>query len=196
MSAGSSIGVFGGSFDPVHNGHIRAAEAAYKALELDRLIFVPAGNQWQKTASVTAQNRLEMVRLALADHPEFEVSTVDIDRRGETYTVDTLAELQRDNPGSKLFFILGTDALAGIETWHRADEVLNLAQFVVITRPGSKLVVPEIARGRVWELAIDALDLSSTEFRKQYAADADCSSLVAGSVLRYIKENHLYKESA
>jgi nicotinate-nucleotide adenylyltransferase len=196
VSAGSSIGVFGGSFDPIHYGHIRAADAAYKALELDRLIFVPAGNQWQKTASVTAQNRLEMVRLALADHPEFEVSAVDVNRHGATYTVDTLAELQRENSGSKLFFILGTDALAGIETWHRADEVLNLAQFVVITRPGSQLVVPEIARGRVWELAIDALDLSSTEFRREFAADGDYARLVPASVLRYIKENHLYKESA
>jgi nicotinate-nucleotide adenylyltransferase len=195
VTAGTSIGVFGGSFDPIHNGHIRAAEAVFNALELDRLIFVPAGNQWQKSAATAAQDRLKMVQLALADHPEFEVSDIDVNRSGATYTVDTLSELAAQNPGAKLFFILGTDALAGIESWNRADEVLDLAQFVVITRPGSQLVVPEIARGRVWELEIPALDLSSTEFREKYAQQGDYANLVPASVLLYIKENQLYKDS-
>ncbi|MDE2408864.1 MAG: nicotinate-nucleotide adenylyltransferase [Actinomycetales bacterium] len=195
MTAGTSIGVFGGSFDPIHNGHIRAAEAVFNALELDRLIFVPAGNQWQKNASATAEQRLQMVELALAEHPEFEVSAIDVSRGGATYTADTLAELAAQNPGAKLFFILGTDALAGIESWNRADEVLDLAQFVVITRPGSDLVVPDLARGRVWELEIDALDLSSTEFREKYASGGNFADLVPASVLLYIKENQLYKDS-
>ena len=195
MTAGTSIGVFGGSFDPIHNGHLRAAESVFKALELDRLIFVPAGNQWQKNAVATAEQRLQMVELALDEYPQFEVSSIDVSRSGATYTVDTLAAIAAQNPGAKLFFILGTDALAGIESWKRADEVLNLAQFVVITRPGSDLVIPALASGRVWELEIDALDLSSTEFREKYASGGNFADLVPASVLLYIRENQLYKDS-
>jgi nicotinate-nucleotide adenylyltransferase len=195
VTAGTSIGVFGGSFDPIHNGHIRAAQSVFDALELDRLIFVPAGNQWQKSSETPASSRLKMVELAIQDYPQFEVSSIDVDRTGPTYSFDTLTELGRDNPGAKLFFILGTDALAGIETWKSADEVLNLAQFVVVSRPGTLLQIPEMARGRVWELEIPALDLSSTEFREKYATGGHFSDLVPASVLLYIKENQLYKDS-
>lgn len=195
MTVGTSIGVFGGSFDPIHNGHLAAAAAVKDALELDRLVFVPAGNQWQKQSKTTGQDRLKMVELAITGWPGFEASNIDVKREGPTYSIDTVRELGELNQGAKLFFILGTDALAGIESWRDADTLLDLAQFVVITRPGSQLVVPELAKGRVWVLEIPALDLSSTEFRDKYRSGKGFSGLVPEAVLSYIQSRHLFEES-
>lgn len=186
------IGVFGGSFDPVHNGHLRVAEACFSALNLQKVIFVPAGDQWQKSGATPKQHRLQMLKLATDGDPRFEVSTVDIDREGPTYSYDTLTDLGSIYPDNRLFFILGSDALAGIESWHRASEVLELAQFVVVERPGTAVQVPALAKGRVLELSVDALDLSSTEFRQKHGDALDCSGLVPPLVLSYIEANNLY----
>jgi len=147
-----SIGVFGGSFDPIHNGHLAAARYVLDALELDELIFVPAGDQWQKQEQTDAAHRLEMARRAIAGEPRFSVSDVDIARSGATFTYDTLTELAVQHPGDKLFFILGADAASGLASWRNATELLDLAQFVVVTRPGSELNLPDLAQGRVWFL--------------------------------------------
>ena len=194
MTESRSLGVFGGSFDPVHNGHIRAAELVQQALELDQVIFVPAGKQWQKNSTTSAADRLSMLRLALADHSGFVVSEIDIARGGNTYTIDTLRELQDEHQGDKLFFILGTDALSGIESWKNADELLDKAQFVVVSRPGSELVIPPIAKGRVWSLEIPALDISSTDFREKFGLGTDYEALLPERVLTYIREHNLYSE--
>lgn len=190
------IGVFGGSFDPVHNGHLVAAKAVAKAINLDRVVFVPAGLQWQKQSSTSGTDRLAMVRLAITGIAGFEVSDIDILRDGPTYTFDTLTEFREANPGAELFFILGTDAMAGLESWKNAASLLDLATFVVVTRPGSILQVPEWASGRVMVQEIEALDLSSTEFRERYLAGQDCTDLVPPAVLDYIETRQLYKESA
>jgi len=190
--AAKSIGIFGGSFDPIHNGHVEAARLAMCALELDEVVFVPAGDQWQKSGQTAAKHRLAMVRLAIAGQSGFTVSTVDIDRAGPTYTADTLSELAHAYPGDKLFFILGSDALKGIETWNRATEVLDLAQFVVLTRPGFELEIPSLAEGRVWVLEVPALDISSTGFREGIANHTAVTDLVPQAVLRYIGDNNLY----
>ncbi|MEY4301387.1 MAG: hypothetical protein RJA30_538 [Actinomycetota bacterium] len=190
------IGVFGGSFDPVHNGHLVAAKAVAKAINLDRVVFVPAGLQWQKQSSTSGTDRLAMVRLAITGIAGFEVSDIDILRDGPTYTFDTLTEFREANPGAELFFILGTDAMAGLESWKNAASLLDLATFVVVTRPGSILQVPEWASGRVMVQEIEALDLSSTEFRERYLAGQDCTALVPPAVLDYIETHQLYKESA
>ena len=190
------IGVFGGSFDPVHNGHLVAAKAVAKAINLDRVVFVPAGLQWQKQSSTSGTDRLAMVRLAITGIAGFEVSDIDILRDGPTYTFDTLTEFREANPGAELFFILGTDAMAGLESWKNAASLLDLATFVVVTRPGSILQVPEWASGRVMVQEIEALDLSSTEFRERYLAGQDCTDLVPPAVLDYIETHQLYKESA
>jgi nicotinate-nucleotide adenylyltransferase len=195
LTAGESIGVFGGSFDPIHNGHVVAAQAVAEALELDRVLLVPAGNQWQKSNLATAEQRLQMVALATAGVPRLESSDIDVRRSGPTYTVDTLREIQNQNPGSKLFFILGTDALAGIESWKDADQLLDLAQFVVVSRPGTAFVPPALAAGRVWHLEIPALDLSSTAVRDYLGKGSDVSSLIPAAVLEYITANHLYQVS-
>lgn len=179
----------------MHNGHLVAAQAVAEKLGLDSVIFVPAGNQWQKHGSASATDRLAMVALATQPHPLFEVSDVDVVRGGDTYTVDTLADLQSRNPEAQLFFILGTDALAGLASWKAPEQALNLAQFVVVTRPGSALSVPDVAKGKVMVQEIAALNLSSTEFRELYAKGEDCSTLVPATVLRYIQAHGLYKES-
>ena len=179
----------------MHNGHLVAAKAVAQALGLDHVIFVPAGNQWQKQGSATATDRLAMVQLATQVDQQFEVSDVDVARGGATYTVDTLIDLQRQYPAAELFFILGTDALAGLDTWKSPEKVLDLAQFVVVTRPGSMLSLPDVAKGKVMVQEIAALNLSSTEFRIRYAKGEDCSSLVPATVLSYIQAHGLYKES-
>lgn len=193
MTSGLSIGVFGGSFDPVHNGHLRAASAVLDALELDEVLFVPAGNQWQKKSNTLGTHRLAMLALATSDYPQFAISTVDLDRAGPTYTFDTLSDLVEGNPGAKLFFILGTDALAGLASWQRASDILDMAQFVVVSRPGTNFSVPDFAQGRVWQLEIDALDLSSTGFREAYAAGSDVVGMIPEPVLRYIGDHNLYR---
>lgn len=187
-----SIGVFGGSFDPIHNGHLTAARSVLAALELDEIIFVPAGNQWQKQGQTAATHRIAMVKLATAGEPKFSVSDIDLVRSGATYTYDTLSELQLKHPADKLFFILGADAAAGLASWRNAAELLDLAQFVVVSRPGFELMLPEVAEGRVWVLEIPALDISSTAFRWEASANRSVAGLVPVSVLRYIEENKLY----
>jgi len=180
----------------VHNGHLVAARAVLEALSLDEVLFVPAGNQWQKTGQTTAVHRLEMTKLAVAGQPGFAVSSIDVDRDGATYTVDTIRLLAAQNPDAKLFFILGTDALAGLASWREAETITELAQFVVVTRPGSQLHIPAVAQGRVWVLEIEALNLSSTELRAKLAAGADVSGQIPEAVLRYIVEQNLYREVA
>lgn len=179
----------------MHNGHLVAAQEIANKLGLDRVIFVPAGNQWQKQGSASASDRLAMVTLATKANPLFEVSDVDVVRGGATYTIDTLTDLQRQNPAARLFFLLGTDALAGLASWKSPEQALELAQFVVVTRPGSDLSVPDVAKGKVMVQEIAALNLSSTEVRDGYAKGEDCSSLVPAPVLRYIQAHGLYKES-
>jgi len=188
------IGVFGGSFDPIHNGHLAAASAVQQAMNLDRVLFVPAGDQWQKHISASAQDRLAMVALAIDQHPGFEVSDVDVRRSGATYTVDTLKELQSQNPDSNLFFILGTDAAAGLQSWKSPVELLNLAEFVVVTRPGSDFSEPDFAVGRLTRFEFDALDLSSTSMRSKLKSGNTATGEVPESVLDYIQEHNLYKE--
>ena len=189
------IGVFGGSFDPIHNGHLVAAESVKNALNLQRVLFVPAGNQWQKQSNTTASDRAEMVRLAVAGHAGFQLSTVDVDRQGPTYTVDTLRDIGNEFPGAQLVFILGTDALAGLASWHNADDALNLAEFVVVTRPGAPLVIPEVATGRVKVVEIPALDLSSTQVRRNLESGQTVSNFLPAAVLRYIEDKNLYRDT-
>ena len=188
------IGVLGGSFDPVHNGHLVAAAEAAARLQLNKVIFVPAGQQWQKSSTTSAQDRLEMVQLAIAGNPNFEVSTVDIDRAGPTYTVDTLQDLQRLNPAAKLVFIGGADAIGGLDSWKSADQLLELADFVAVTRPGFEFRLPTVADGKIETMEIPALDISSTEVRSRIAAGVSLEGLVPDAVNDYIVSHKLYQD--
>ena len=194
------IGVLGGSFDPIHNGHLVAAQHVANQLDLQRVLFVPAGNQWQKTQlagakQTDAKQRLAMTKLAISGNPLFSLSSIDVDRGEATYTVDTLTELRETHSNDELFFILGADAIAGIESWKDSDKLFDLATFVAVSRPGYQLQVPEKFKDRVIQVQMDSLDLSSTECRDRALAGQDLTGLVPDAVITYIRENNLYQEA-
>ncbi len=190
------IGIMGGTFDPIHHGHLVAAEETRHALSLASVVFVPAGDPWQKSAAGVspAIDRYAMVELAIADNSAFEASTVEIDRQGPTYTIDTLRALRDERPGDELFFITGADAILEILTWRQPSEQLSLATFVAVTRPGYDLSrlgsLP--ALDRVVVLEIPALAISSTDIRRRVADSRPIRYLVPGAVARYIAEHGLY----
>lgn len=193
MGSAAGIGVLGGSFDPIHNGHLLAASQVAAQLNLSKVLFVPAGNQWQKTDQTLGSHRLQMVQLAVADNEAFEVSQIDLERTGPTYTVDTLTGLQRLNPGSVLFFIAGTDAVAGMDSWHQAELLDQLATVVVVTRPGHDLQVPSVLKKPVVQVQIPALDISSTDIRDRVSKGLPIRYLVPDQVADYIFKHRLYQ---
>jgi nicotinate-nucleotide adenylyltransferase len=194
------VGVMGGTFDPIHHGHLVAAEEARWQFGLDRVVFVPTGQPWQKPAGVSdAEDRYRMTVIATASNPAFSVSRLEIDSPGPTYTVDTLRRLRAElNPDVRLFFVTGADAVLQILTWKGPDEVLALAELIAATRPGHDLAdlaekVPAAA-GRVHPMRIPALAISSTEIRARVAAGAPIQYLVPEGVARYIEKRGLYRE--
>lgn len=196
------VGVLGGTFDPVHHGHLVAAsEAAYR-LGLDQVLLVPAGRQWQKTRPdiSPAEDRYAMTVIATDSDPRLAASRVDVDRDGPTYTVDTLTDLRAElGPDVELFFIAGADALAGLATWHRADEIPALAHLVGVTRPGHALQTPDdldLPAGSVTLLPVPALDVSSSECRARVAAGAPIRYLVPDGVAQYVADHGLYRTAA
>lgn len=197
------IGVLGGTFDPIHNGHLVAASEAAHQLGLAEVVFVPAGQPWQKAASLRtpAEVRYQMVVAATADDPRFSVSRVDIDRAGPTYTVDTLADLHDSRPDAELFLIVGSDALANLATWREPERVIQLCHLVGVSRPGPAadedgLEVPGVPGAAVTRLTIPALDISSTAIRARVAGGEPVDYLVPGSVARLIAKAGLYRRVA
>jgi nicotinate-nucleotide adenylyltransferase len=189
------IGLMGGTFDPIHNGHLFAAEEVRFAFSLDRVVFVPAGRPWQKSeANVTAAGlRYEMTCIATADEPAFDVSRIEIERSGPTYTVDTLREFQRCSPSAELFFITGSDAILQILTWKDADDALDLATFVAVTRPTHDLSAVKDLPGNIAMLEIPALAISSTDIRRRVADGRPIRYLVPDAVASFIDEHGLYR---
>jgi nicotinate-nucleotide adenylyltransferase len=190
----------GGTFDPIHYGHLVAAEESRVALSLDKVVFVPAGHPWQKrAANVTpGEIRCEMTQLAVADNPAFEVSRIEVEREGPTYTIDTLREFRRcGEPGTELFFVTGADAILEILTWKDPGEALELATFVAVSRPGHELAALDKLGTRVSErivsLKIPALAISSTDIRARVAAGRPIRYLVPEAVRRFIDERQLYR---
>lgn len=182
------LGVMGGTFDPVHLGHLVCASEVAYALSLDSVVFVPAGRPWQKEgrALAPADDRYEMTRLATADDERFTVSRVELDRDGLTYTVDTLRSLAAD--GTDLFFIAGADALAQVGTWREPEALFELATFVGVNRPGYRADVDD----RVKQVDIPALDISATDIRSRVARGAPIRYLVPDAVADYIAARGLY----
>src|SRR3954464_2633628 len=162
------VGIMGGTFDPIHHGHLVAASEVESLFGLHEVIFVPTGEPWQKSARTVspAEDRYLMTVIATASNPQFTVSRVDIDRAGPTYTIDTLHDLREHyGAGTELFFITGADALAQILGWHRSDEMLELAHFIGVTRPGHHLADPGFPAGRVTLVEVPALAISSSDCR-------------------------------
>jgi nicotinate-nucleotide adenylyltransferase len=191
------IGVLGGTFDPIHAGHLAVARAAAEALSLDEVIFVPAGLPWQKQADdiSDAEDRYLMTVLATAHDIRFTVSRVDLERQGPTYAVDTLTDLALQHPDDQLFFIVGADALASLHTWHEPERLLSLATFIAVTRSGHDGEVgPSVGLGRdaVVQVVMAPVDISGTELRARAARGESLAGSVHPGVETYIARRGLY----
>jgi nicotinate-nucleotide adenylyltransferase len=198
VSAARRVGIMGGTFDPIHHGHLVAASEVADRFDLDEVVFVPTGHPWQKGEVVVspAEDRYLMTVIATASNPRFTVSRVDIDRDGPTYTVDTLRDL-RDAyaPGTGLFFITGADALERILSWKDADEMFKLAHFVGVTRPGFQLSDAHLPNATVSLVQVPAMAISSTACRARVADGKPVWYLVPDGVVQYIAKRNLYRSS-
>jgi nicotinate-nucleotide adenylyltransferase len=187
------LGIFGGTFDPIHVGHLVTAVNVRHSLQLDRVLLVVANDPWQKAGTVvtSAADRLAMVAAAVADVPGLEASAIELERGDHSYTADTLTELRRHHADAQLFLILGSDAAAGLPTWERAEEVRELATLVVVTRPGAEtLTAPD---GWTYErLEVPRLEVSSTDLRARFGDGRPLDYLVTAPVQRLIRELGLY----
>jgi nicotinate-nucleotide adenylyltransferase len=188
------IGIMGGTFDPIHHGHLVAASEVAGRFELDEVVFVPTGQPWQKGAVSSAEDRYLMTVIATASNPRFHVSRADVDRDGPTYTVDTLRDLHAlYGPDAELFFITGADALAKILSWKDALEMLSLAHFVGVTRPGFELSDAHLPADTVTLVEVPAMAISSTDCRLRVAAGKPVWYLVPDGVVQYIAKRRLYR---
>jgi nicotinate-nucleotide adenylyltransferase len=188
----SRLGVMGGTFDPIHNGHLVAASEVAAALHLDEVLFVPTGQPWQKDGVTPTSDRYLMAEIATAANPRFKVSKVDIDRSGPTYTVDTLRDLKALYPESELFFITGADAVTAIAGWKDSEDLWSLAQFVAVTRPGHQLDLPAAPDGAIQVLEIPALAISSTDIRERVSEGKPIWYLVPDGIVQFIAKHGLY----
>jgi len=195
------LGVMGGTFDPIHHGHLVAGSEVAARFELDEVVFVPTGVPWQKAGRRVSkpEDRYLMTVIATASNPQFSVSRVDIDRPGNTYTVDTLKDLKAERGSDvELFFITGADALASILTWHGADELFDLANFVGVSRPGVDLHKRDLSHlpaDKVTLLEVPALAISSTECRQRVSEGLPLWYLVPDGVVQYVAKRGLYTDA-
>ena len=198
--AGRRIGVLGGSFNPIHHAHLFTAEEAAAALKLDHVLLVPAAQSpFKRKAEVSVEDRLAMTRLAAARNPRLRVSTVDVDRPPPSYTVETMALIQKRHPGAELHLILGIDALQDFLEWREPERLLDLARLLVVSRPGHALEVPDevrttlgkrVSRIKLHEMPL--LEVSSTEIRRRLRRGEPVRYLLPDAVERYIRERGLY----
>ena len=187
------VGVMGGTFDPIHNGHLVAANEVAHQFDLDEVVFVPTGKPWQKDAVASAEHRYLMTVIATASNPRFTVSRIDIDREGTTYTVDTLRQLRTERPDVDLFFITGADAVAQILSWKDVEDVFTLAHFVAVSRPGHDLSISGLPQHNVSLLEVPALAISSTDVRNRLNGESPVWYLVPEGVVQYTSKHQLYR---
>ena len=184
----------GGTFDPIHHGHLVAASEVADRFRLDEVVFVPTGQPWQKGTVSPAEDRYLMTVIATASNPRFQVSRADVDREGPTYTVDTLRDLRAAyGPDAELFFITGADALNRILSWKDALEMLSLARFVGVTRPGFELSDAHLPEDSVTLVEVPAMAISSSDCRARVAAGKPVWYLVPDGVVQYIAKRALYR---
>ncbi|QOC90761.1 nicotinate-nucleotide adenylyltransferase [Micromonospora craniellae] len=191
------IGIMGGTFDPIHHGHLVAASEVADRFGLDEVVFVPSGRPWQKedVPVSPAEDRYLMTVIATASNPRFQVSRVDIDRGGPTYTVDTLRDLRAEyGPKAQLFFITGADALERILSWKDLDEIFELAHFIGVTRPGFELTDAHLPADTVTLVQVPAMAISSTDCRTRVSRGVPVWYLVPDGVVQYIAKRRLYQE--
>jgi nicotinate-nucleotide adenylyltransferase len=192
------LGIFGGTFDPIHNAHLFIAEEAWAAFALDQVLFIPNAVSPLKAPDITpAEHRFEMTSLAIQSNPAFAISSIELDRSGPSYTVDTLSELQEEYPAAELFFITGTDSVAEMHLWRKPDEILRLATLIAAERPGTRLddIKPGLKPGwisRILPLPTTHLDISSTEIRRRVREGKPIRYLTPDVVLEYVSAHLLY----
>ena len=185
----SRIGLLGGTFDPIHNGHIAIAKTAIQQLKLDKLLLIPAGNPWQKSEFTDSKHRLEMVKKAGKDLEKVEVSDLEVNKTGPTYTFETLQELHKKFPNSEFILILGSDAVAGFDTWKEPNLIKTLARIYVVQRAGDFTQNWHFDR-----IQMPPIEISSTEIREKVKNNEPISELVPKLVNEYISANGLYKK--
>jgi len=196
------VGVLGGTFDPIHNGHLGIADAAYRGIGLAKVLFVPVCDQWLKGSRgiATPQHRIEMVKLAILPDPRYNISYVDLERGGPSYTVDTLSDLSIElGSVADLYFILGMDAMEGLLDWKEPERVITMCHLVVARRPDVDMIdlkaleqrLPGVSE-KVIVINNDLYDTNSTEIRRRIAGGHSITGLVPDAVARYIRENGLY----
>ena len=189
------IGLFGGSFDPVHEAHLALARQALDQLQLDELRWVPVGQAWQKARRMTpAAQREAMLRLAIEGEPRFVLERCELLRAGPSYTLDTLRELQVATPAAKWYLLIGQDQYRNLHTWHGVDELLQRVTLAVALRPGEPAEADARVRAApMVALAMPPMDISATEIRRRAAAGRDISALVPSAVAQYIYQQGLYR---
>jgi len=187
------IGLFGGTFDPIHQGHVEVADAVRTVLDLDRMLVVVANHPWQKQdRPVTpAEDRFAMVVAALADHPDLEPSRLELDRGGPSYTIDTVRHLLDEEPAAELFVVVGADVVADLDTWHEHEQLRERVTLAVVDRPGVDQVRPP-AGWRSVRVAVSPVDVSSTELRTILESGGSVAGLVPEAVIRCMSERGLY----
>lgn len=194
------LGVMGGTFDPIHHGHLVAASEVAARFDLDEVVFVPTGTSYQKAGRQVskAEDRYLMTVIATASNPRFSVSRVDIERGGDTYTIDTLRDLKAERGDAELFFITGADALSAMPTWKDFGELFGMATFVGVSRPGVRLddSASPLLSGPVHLVEVPAMAISSTECRRRVAAGLPLWYLVPDGVVQYVAKRGLYREPA
>ena len=198
MGDAQRLGVMGGTFDPIHHGHLVAASEVAQVFTLEEVVFVPTGQPWQKGDRKVSpsEDRYLMTVIATASNPRFSVSRIDIDRGGPTYTIDTLRDLRAERGDeAELFFITGADALAQIMSWQDVNELFALAHFVGVTRPGHRLSVQGLPEDKVSLVEVPALAISSTDCRQRVAYGEPIWYLVPDGIVQYIAKRRLYRHS-
>ncbi len=204
MASRKALGILGGTFDPVHYGHLVAAQYAAYGFQLDRVIFVPTAQPPHKDTQevLNAAHRLAMVKLAIADNPIFELSRLEIDRSGISYTVDTIEALRQTYPGTDIYFIMGMDSIYILDTWKDIERLVDMCRFIVVTRPAYQLdrnqpalqQVPEKFWAQADFLEVPAVDISSTNLRYRVQQGQPIRYLLPPAVEQYIYDNSLYRE--
>lgn len=194
-------GILGGTFNPIHNGHLILADTAYKTLTLDKVLFIPSGNSYMKKNVLETKKRVEMVRLAIAEYPQFELSLIEADRQGNSYTSETLARLTKENPNVCYFLIMGADSLFQIETWFQPEKIFSLAKIVCTVRDDCDMdKLKEKGRqlskrgANIIYFNMPKIDLSSTKIREKVKQQLSVSEDVPKKVAVYIQQERLYCE--
>lgn len=201
MRNGKQVGIMGGTFNPIHNGHLILAQKAYEQFCLDKILFMPSGNSYMKKNVLDAQRRVHMVEIAIKDNPNFELSLIEVQRSGNTYTSETLEILKANNPDTHYFFIIGADSLFQIENWKYPKRIFNLATLICAVRDDYNMdTIKEKAKSlsksgaEIVFLDIPKIEISSTNIRERVRYNMPISEYVPLEVAKYIQEEHLYYE--